>query len=402
MYSRISTSLPASLESLFEWREIHRRHISRLLSSASNFEAPAYLCFKDKGSPVRDTVVFFNCIGGLGDSIPMLLLMKLYKKYHPEDIVVLYDSLYLGHYYDLREYADHVVQASEHIFDFNCVRVVTVQDPSLPVDQGKPLSALNSLLPTKMVSTHHAHRVNLPDSGTVLKIDYGTALVDSVLAGCLPMRLRPRPWFAAEINRFMEFVNPGKRMLIGVQNRALDPYETHQLRGELYKAELEDVAAALQRRHSAQIVTCGDLRLCAPSNRSNSSAVPWVDLDCLRMSLYLKLEVMRRSDLLLGASSGFAMTANFMREPNQIGGVPLFMGKSLVEGSDNCRVYPNFIADGGGVNVGKVVWTYQHPLQRELLLDMNQSSDKILDYIKALCEDYAAFKGATRWLVPHS
>jgi len=347
-------------------------------------------------------VVFFNCIGGLGDAIPMLLLLKLYKKYHPEDVVVLYDSLFLNHYYDLSGYADHVVQASDHIFQFNCVKMVTCQDRSLPVHEGKPLAALNPLLPTKMVSTHHAHHVHLPASEAVLKMDYGTALVDSVLAGCLPMRLRPRPWFEAEINRFMELVNPGNRMLIGVQNRASDPYETHQIRGDAYRENLEHIAAALQSKHSAQVVTCGDMRLCMPGNGGGSDSVPWVDLDRLQVSLYLKLETMRRSDLLLCASSGFAMTANFMREPRQLAGIPLFMGKALVEGSDNVRIYPDFVASGGGVNVGKVVWTYQHPLQQELLLDLNQNPEKILNFVDALCEDHEASRGVTRWLVPHS
>ena len=134
---------PAMFRSLSVQHRIilQKQFLESRFAAATKLKCPEYLLEESESDQGHPLVLFFNCIGGLGDSIPILLAMELYKKYVPHSSTVLYDSMFQGHYFDLLGYADYFVQASEHFYEGYAPKMIREMDPGLPISAGVPLSA---------------------------------------------------------------------------------------------------------------------------------------------------------------------------------------------------------------------------------------------------------------------
>jgi hypothetical protein len=390
-------------ESFQRWVDLHKSHAFSLYARASwNNGAPHYLREELFDPGQRETTLFINSIGGFGDSVPVLLAMKLYRKYRPQDRLILYDSIFLNHYYDLSNFADVVVQASEHILPDYVPGWVASMDPDLPLSRGSPLAQLRAYGITKIVSTHHAHGRPLSADTAMLKMDIADYFVDSVLRGCLPFGLVPRESHMARIQGWIDRLRADGRLLIGLQNRANDPYGNLHVSGARYEAEIAELARILVERFNARVVLFGDAML---EDATYYHKGDWVSLNQLENNVYVKLEVMSRCDYMFGAPSGFSMIANFMRTTRQSGGIFLYSSTRILEDSHLSSTYPSYFQDGGGCNVAKVVYTYQDPLLLDFIFDIPHSPAKALRFLErvmAARRDTPSSFGmnVTRWMVP--
>lgn len=381
---------------------LQKQYLESRFAAAAKAGCPEYLREDSDSKQGQPFVLFFNSIGGLGDTIPILLAMELYKKYVPHSSTVLYDSMFQGHYFDLSGYADYFVQASEHFYEVYAPKMIRQMDPSLPTGAGVPLAGLKDVGISRFVSTHHAHQRRLPASAGVVHMDINTYIVDSVLHGCMPFQPSFRPQFSAEFESFFASLNPDNRLLVGIQNRGRNPYGTHQISGTEYIEALEKLADLLVEKFNARILHCGDLPLDSSKHHDSGN---WINLDAIQPNVYFKLEALRRTDYFFGASSGFSMIANMMRRPDQSPGILLFGSLDLVEGITMAEMYPTYVKDGGGIDLTKVVWTYQHPALADFLLDFPHTPEKALAFMEQLMEERKrdiAETGAprNRWRVP--
>lgn len=69
--------------------------LTALYSNPANKDRPGYLDRQAALGREPERIVFINSIGGIGDTVPMPMAIQLYKKYFPQDIAVLYDSLFV-------------------------------------------------------------------------------------------------------------------------------------------------------------------------------------------------------------------------------------------------------------------------------------------------------------------
>lgn len=404
---RTSADAPANLEAIppADWVEAHKAHVLAIFAhAASKTSPPSYLDPKYLRLDKKETVLFVNSIGGFGDTIPVLLAMKLYRKYRPQDTLVLYDSMFLNHYYDISDYADTVVQGSQLILSDYAPKFIASADKSLPLSEGRPLESLHPYNITRIASTHHAHNRILPTPLPTVKLDIVATIVDSALYGCLPFQLKPRAPHLENIDALMKRLRRGNRPLIGLQNRTRDPYNVHQISGAQYKAELEEIASGLVDKFNAVVVLCGDISLDSATHYDSGN---WVDLNAIEPNVYLKMEALSRCDYLLGAVSGFSMLANLMRKPDQSPGVLLYGSRKLLEDRQMAEIYPSYFKDGGGTNFAKVVWNYQDPALIDFMFDMPHTPTKVLAFVERLiaADRHAQAEGMkvpSKWLVSAS
>jgi hypothetical protein len=394
---------PTGSLSLPERASLQRRYLSRLfLDTSKGVTCPVYLEQPRDSTIELQLALFVNSIGGLGDTIPILMAMELFKKYVPQSQTLLYDSMFQGHYFDLVGYADYWVQASEHLYEAYAPGMIRQMDPSLPVAAGIPFVTLKDVGISHFVSTHSAHQRRFPSSTGVVEMDLCTFIVDSILHGCMPFQPQLRSAFSAKFEEFFASLNPDNRLLVGIQNRGKNPYGTHQIAGAEYIASLEKLANLLVEKFDARVIHCGDLPLNSPKHHASGS---WINLDTVQSNIYFKLEAMRRCDYFFGASSGFSMIANLMRRPDQSPGMLLFGSLELLEGITLAEMYPTYVQDGGGIDITRVVWSYQHPSLTDFLFDLPHTPEKAIAFMEQLMEERKRDIGETgaprnRWRVP--
>lgn len=377
---------PAMIRSLSAHHRImlQKQYLESRFAAAAKAKCPEYLIEERENRENHPVALFFNSIGGLGDSVPILLAMELYKKYVPQSSTVLYDSMFQGHYFDLVGYADRCFQAAEHVYEGYAPKMIRNMDPGLPFDSGLSIAALKDVGINRFVSTHHAHQRRIPASTGVVEMDLSTFLVDSVLHGCMPFLQRFKPQFSGEFESFFSSLNPDNRLLVGIQNRGLNPYGTHQISGPEYIASLEKLADLLVEKFDATVLHCGDLPLNSPRHHASGR---WVNLDAIQPNVYFKLEALRRTDYFFGASSGFSMIVNMMRSPSQSPGILLFGSMDLIEGTTIAEMYPSYVQDGGGIDITKIIWSYQHPSLSDFLFDFPHTPEKAIAFVEQLMEE---------------
>lgn len=354
------------------------QRLAELYEQARNPVQPAYLARKSTPGHDRERVAFINSIGGLGDSFPMPIAMQLYKRYFPADTTILYDSMFLHHYYQQPNYIDDIVRAKELIHANYAPHAVRRMDSSLPRTGGVELSDTGA---TKVVSTHHAHQRRFSPEEIVIKMDWASVLTDHVLQGLAPLRLQLKPHHQLHVEGLMRLFRNDGRLLIGLQNRGSCPYDSLQLDRKQYKRELESLADALVVKHNARVLLLGDLKLDSPARYA---AGDWVDLDGLVRNIYYKFEIVRQCDYVFAAPSGFSMIVNMMRGPEQSPSIFLYSNERVFSSDQLNVMYPNYVADGGGKDAALITMTYQHPDLAEFLFDMPHSPAKALDFLQRL------------------
>jgi len=79
---------PAMFRSLSVQHRIilQKQFLESRFAAATKLKCPEYLLEESESDQGHPLVLFFNCIGGLGDSIPILLAMELYKKICPPQL----------------------------------------------------------------------------------------------------------------------------------------------------------------------------------------------------------------------------------------------------------------------------------------------------------------------------
>jgi hypothetical protein len=319
-------------------------------------------------------VVFLNTIGGLGDTLPMPLLIQRYKKFHPDSTTILYDSLFVHHYCEPFPGIDEIHRASEHILPDYVPGWVLQFDRSLPRTGGV---ALSEVRPTHVVSTHHAHGRKLSLGVPTIEMDFHTQLAKIVRDGfhCFDVRLRPE--HAARVDNVIHELTRDGRMLIGLQTRGGSPYNALMLPRKQYVLDLTAIAASLVRKYSARILVCGDDRLQSEEHYVRGD---WVALDALIPNFYYKLEIMKRTRLYLAASSGFSIMVNLMRSPEQIPAIQVYTNPATILGATFKMLYADYENEGGGTGV-EILSTFRHPTLRGFLFDTPHTPEKVLAFV---------------------
>ncbi|MCX7046776.1 MAG: SEC-C metal-binding domain-containing protein [Candidatus Sumerlaeota bacterium] len=352
-----------------------------LFAPAKCQKCPPYLVRRPTPGQPNERVLFINSIGGLGDSFLMPAAMALYKKFHPQDTAILFDSLFFHRYYEQPPYVDEIYRASEHLYANYAPQMILNMDEALPRDGGMKLSEVNF---TRFASTHHAHGRTFDPPEIVIKMDWCTLLGDAILQGLMPLRLQLKSRYAAQVDAIMKQLNPEGRMLAVIQNRGANAYKTLQVEGAQYKRELETLAEMIVARHGARILLCGDVKLESPERFAKGD---WIDLDAAVKNIYFKFEILRRCDYLFAAPSGFSWIANLMRGPEQSPAMLLYGSKRMLYNEDFLEYYPKYVAEGGGLKNNLIAWSYQHPALWDFLFDMPHSPEKTLAFMERLIEE---------------
>ena len=366
-----------------------------LYANPANRERPAYLDRQASPNREAERIVFINSIGGLGDTVPMPITIQLYKKHFPQDVALLYDSIFVHYFYEKLPYVDDAYWAAERFHDSYVIEYILKMDPTLPREGGVKLENTRY---SKLVSTHHAHQRRFYPNESVVHMDWATVLTDFILQGLAPLRLRLRQPFQMHVEGWLRVLKSDGRPLIALQNRAENPYKTLQIDGAQYKKELEALAESLVVKHNARVLLLGDLKLESPSRYITGD---WIDLDMLVRNVYFKFEILRQCDYIFGAPSGFSIIVNLMRSPEQSPVIFLYGNERLFLGTEFQELYPNYLAEGGGIDHVMVMSTYQHPALAEFVFDMPHTPEKALALLERLIAERA--NGAhPGWLVPHS
>lgn len=365
-----------------------------LYANPANRNMPAYLGCQATAGRDAERIVFINSIGGLGDSFPMLMAIQLYKKYFPQDITLLYDSMFVHHYFGEWPFVDEVYRAAEHFHTSYALKLILDMDPTLPREGGVNLADTGY---SKLVSTHHAHQRRFYPEERVVRMDWATVETDFILQGLAPLRMRLRHPFQSHIDGWLRILKSDGRPLIAIQNRAQNVYRTLQIDGEQYKRELETLAESLVVRHNARVLLLGDTKLESPSRYASGD---WVDLDNLVRNIYFKFEILRQCDYVFGSPSGFSFIVNLMRGPEQSPAIILYANERLLIGKDLQELYPDYCAEGGGVDHGLVMTTYQHPALADFIFDTPHTPGKALAFLERLMAERAS-GSRPGWLVPH-
>jgi len=369
--------------------------LTALYSNPANRERPAYLNRQATPGREAERIVFINSIGGLGDTFPMPMAIQLYKKFFPQDITVLYDSIFVHYYYEKLPYIDEVYWAAERLQLSSAIQMILQMDPVLPSEGGVQLTDTKY---SKLVSTHHAHHRRFEPEELVVNMDWATVQTDFFLQGLAPLHMRLRQPFQSHIDGWLRILKGDGRLLIAIQNRAQNPYRTLQIDGEQYKRELETLAESLVVKHNARVLLLGDIKLESPSRYKTGD---WIDLDTLVRNIYFKFEILRQCDYMFGSPSGFSFNVNLMRSPEQSPAIFLYANERIFLGEELQEIYAGYVTQGGGLNSVLVMTTYQHPALAEFILDTPHTPGKALAFLERLMAERAS-GSQPGWLVPHS
>lgn len=371
------------------------KKLEAIYSQQHGTQYPTFIHLPDQDTNRR--VLFLNSIGGLGDGLLILLAMQLYKHYFPQDTIILYDSLFLHHYYEIPEYVDEVYQATEHLHAEGARQMILDMDPSLPRHSGV---ALKDLVFTHIVSTHHAHQVLLGPASIVIKMDLQSMYKQAILHGSLPLSLKFKARFEQELEAMWSEITRDGRMIVGIHNRAIDPHKNLAVDEAFYRRELEAFAKTLVKEHGARLLLCGDSRLKPADCTLNQD---YIDLDRAVPNVYYKLELLRRCAYFFAAPSGFSRNVISMRQPHQSPGVMCFASvrRYLIESLS--RMYPGYSENGGGLDANLVLCTCQHPALLEFLLREPHSHRTILEFFEKLLTEFGhngeRSSGASTWVI---
>jgi hypothetical protein len=341
----------------------------------NDFCPSAFRPFRDRTKGLaNERVVFLNSIGGLGDCLPMPLITRWYKKFYPEDTTILYDSLFIHHFYEPFPWVDEVYRAGEHVFANYMPNLVLNMDPSLPREGGIPLRETRF---TRLVSTHHAHGRILAPEGLVIKMDFWSVLVEILRHGFRSFDMRLKPEHMTRVDSLMRELTGDARTLIGMQTRGACPYGALMLPRDEYVRDLTIIAGALVEKYGARVLICGDDRLLSEERYAGND---WIALDELTPNIYYKLEIMKRTRLYLAATSGFSLLVNLMRTPEQIPAIQIYTNPQTLLGA-TFKMYPNYVKDGGCMDVALTV-TFRYPDMTDFLFDAPHTPEKVLAFVE--------------------
>jgi hypothetical protein len=325
----------------------------------------------ERAGVTRERVVFLNSIGGLGDALPIPLLARWYKKYYPQDTTILYDSLFIGHYFEPFSGVDEVIRANEHMHDYRLPQQILQADPLLPRNGG---IALQDTEFTRLASTHHAHRRWFKPQEVLVKLDFITALTEIVRDDFRSFDITLRAEHRANVDRIVNELSADGRVLFGMQTRGACPYEGLMVPRAKYVRDLTVIAEELADRYGARVLICGDDEL---RSKRRYARGDWVALDRLVPNIYYKLDIMRRTRLYLGAGSGFSIVVNLMRSPEQVPAIPIYTNPETLLGKTYTYLYPTYVEDGGRTDCVDI-FAFRHPDLRDFLFDSPHTPDKVL------------------------
>lgn len=343
------------------------------ISAGADFNKP----YPHSFGTAQERVVFMNNIGGVGDTLPMPLLVQWYKKHNPEDTTILHDALFFGYYFEPFSGIDEVIRSSESHPNY-FVRSILHMDPNLPRSDGIPLRETRF---TKVVNTNHANgRRMLPDD-KVIRMDFYTTLYEIIQSGFHSFGAQLRAEHQANVDAIVRELTADGRMLIGMQTRGACPpqYNGLMLPRADYVRDLTTIASKLVERYGARILICGDDRLLSEDRYASRD---WIALDTLVPNIYYKLEIMKRTHLFLAATSGFSLLVNLMRSPEQIPTIQIYTNPQSLLGTQIKKVRPNWEKDGGGrVDLQVLTASFRHPDLKQFLFDDPHTPEKVLNFV---------------------
>jgi hypothetical protein len=345
----------------------------------------------------RKTIVFFNSIGGLGDVFLIPLVIKYYKSQFPNDICILYDSIYFGHFYNRPSYIDYIVKAKRPLLANYAVKWAREMDDSL-TDEGSV--DINDLKFDLLVNTHVAHDRRINPEEKILSIDFANAVNRSIRSPDFSFfDLQLKCQYADFIDSLVERLRRPGRMLVGIQNRFQDPYKNHVLQGTRYLDELKILAERYTDDLNAKVLLAGDADISAPWRIVVGD---WVNLDIVK-NIYFKLEIFRRLDLVVGAVSGFSHITSLLRRPWQVPLIYAFPNMERVKGDSLTDYYKKYRELGGGVELGYTFLHFRNQRFNEFYREPHKDAGEVYDFSVRLLRDHrvinaAGFSGAASQL----
>jgi SAM-dependent methyltransferase len=323
----------------------------------------------------KERVVFINSIGGLGDSIPIPLAIQWYKSRHPDHTTIFYDSLYVHHFFEPFEWVDEVYVAGEHLHSDGLPAWLRTIEPAPPCVGGVPLERTRF---TRLASTHHAHERKFAPDELVVKMDHVMVLTEIVRGGFRSFDLRLKPEHMERVDRIVRGLAADGRALFGIQTRGACPYDGLMVPRADYVRDLTAIADRLVGRYAARVLVCGDDRLLSEERYARGD---WIDLDALVRNVYYKFEIMKRTRVFLGATSGFSDVVNLVRSPEQVPAIPIYASVQSMRGGALTSMYPNYERDGGGAYDGDIR-TFRDPVLKRFVFDDPHTPEKVLAIVE--------------------
>lgn len=341
------------------------------LASLERKPLPASLREPTPGA-TQERILFFNSIGGLGDTIPVPLVMKLYRSIHPDDRLILYDSMFFSHYFEPLPWIDEIYPAATHLMPTYAVGLIASMDATLPKSGGV---ALRQIPFTRIVNLFRAHGREVKPEEIVIDIDYHRALNEVLFDDFDSYELRLKKEHQAAVDHIVRVLRKDGRPLIAIQNRAGDPYRNAQLRGGAYSAAIAEIAHRVVDMFGARVLMCGDVKI--PSDVRYKRG-DWFDLDSIA-NIYYKLDILRQADLVIGAPSGFSLLTNLLRSQSQRPVIFSFCGMDGLQGGMFRRAYPDYDTLGGFFSLGFNITVFRDPKMIELISNDNQTPQDVIE-----------------------
>jgi hypothetical protein len=333
-------------------------------------------------------ILFVNSVGGFGDTLLVPLVIKYYKYFFPNDECILYDSMGLYKYYKNVPYVDKHIRAAQPFGALKSDYAVKIIGECVRDDPTNAVEISEKEFDF-FVNTHHLHGHTAKTDSEILYIDYAFAL-EQVIAqkGFLGLKMTLKDQHDEIIQKILNRLKEEGRILIGIQNRAHDPYHNHAVRGFDYIKSIQKLSELFIESKRATILQIGDAPI--PDDWRYVTG-EYRNLNFL-LDFYYKLEIFKRLDIVVGSVSGFTFTANLLRDSRL---VPLVVAFPLLEALNRppFPIYMEsknsaYIQGGGGVSYPFLNLTFRDALLPEFYKKNELSSNSLFDFMLIMAKKY--------------
>lgn len=333
-------------------------------------------------------ILFINSVGGFGDTLPIPLIIKYYKFFFPADECVLYDSMGLYKYYKKIPFVDKHLRAAKPFGGLKSAYPVQIIQHCLQDDSTNAIEITDNEFDF-VVSTHHLHGYTPKTESEILNIDLAFALEQVISQkGFLGLKMTLKDQHEERIQNILNHLKEEGRILIGIQNRAHDPYLNHAVRGFEYIKSLQRLSELFIEHKDATILHLGDEPI--PDDWRYVSG-QYRNLNFLS-DFYYKLEIFKRLDIVFGAVSGFTFMANFLRDERLVPLVAAFPNfealRKIPFETKNEAMRTAYIRGGGGVSLGLLNLTFRDELLLDFYKKRELSPIALFEFMLSLARKY--------------